>query len=296
MELDYKQMLAVTAGIVESARKNKGMSQIELAKELGVIQSTVCRVEKAQLSPTLYHWMKMCKILDIPEDAISVGYFDRARISKISSDSKEGGYPLPKPYVELRCVKVRWMLPILNFIKFELGEKIYLKMLDEMQMRPGFFVNIDNQVNVKFVDDFMEILSGYHKMDAKTQGKVMKYAGKSISHGVLAVSYLNANDQIDLVDRFLKNFNKYQRIFEIEVNKTEKNQIKFSAQVNKELLPTIEALGRERDAFLWDFFEHYLKRLSLFDFKNKNGVLKEVSVESSEPDQKFRRVVNISLT
>ena len=60
METNYNELLNVTAGIVETARRNAGYTQKELANHLGVIQSTISRIEKGVLSPTLFHWMEMC--------------------------------------------------------------------------------------------------------------------------------------------------------------------------------------------------------------------------------------------
>jgi DNA-binding XRE family transcriptional regulator len=86
MENNYQDLLNVTAGIVETARRNAGMTQKDLANSLGVIQSTISRIEKGILSPTLFHWIEMCELLKIPQDAISVGYLDHASTTRIKSD------------------------------------------------------------------------------------------------------------------------------------------------------------------------------------------------------------------
>jgi len=296
MSRNYDQLLNITAGIVETARKNSNMTQKELADHLGVIQSTVSRIEMGSLSPTLFHWMEMCKLLNIPHDAISIGYLDRCTFTKINSNRVEGGYTLPKPYRDNKCIKVRWILPFLNYIQNELGEKVYHSILTELKMKPTFFVNLDNQVNVPFINDLTTVLGDHQKITIKTKSGIMKYALMGSSHGALATTYRNANNQMDLIERFLSNSSKYQKLFTLEIEKVTPEQIKFYARVEEAPLKmVIDGLGREKDSFLWNFFEHFLQQFSLFEYKHRLEKPKEIIVNSTERDQNFQRLVTLSI-
>jgi len=295
METNHHDLLNVTAGIVETARRNSGLTQKNLADQLGVIQSTISRIEKGILSPTLFHWMEMCQIMKIPQDAISVGYLDFASITKIKSDQKEGGHILPKKYRDLRCLKVRQILPLINFLRNEFGDEAYLETIKSMGMRPTFFVNIDNQVNVAFLNDFLAQIGNFQKINRTTSKSILRYTSANDSHGILSNLYRNAQDQMDLMARYLKNTAKYQRAFNIEVKKTSDNEITFKAEIPEPLRPMILSLGIENENFLWNFYETYLKKFSLFDFKNKIGTNREINIESTERDNNFSREVHLSV-
>ncbi|MFI5391945.1 MAG: helix-turn-helix domain-containing protein, partial [Bacteriovoracales bacterium] len=227
MPKNYEQLLIITAGIVETARKNAGMTQKDLADKLEVIQSTVSRIELGTLSPTLFHWMQMCKLLNIPSDAISIGYLDRCTLTRFNSNEVEGGYSIPKAYRDLKCIKVRGILHFLNYTRNELGEKVYNSILSDLKMKPTFFVNLDNQVNLNFLNDFLSAFEDHQKLTSKTKNGIMKYAAFEKSHGALSTLYRNADSQIDLMGRFINNFAKYGKCFSLEIEKEKPDQITF---------------------------------------------------------------------
>ena len=295
MENNYEDLLNITAGIVETARRNAGMTQKELANSLGVIQSTISRIEKGILSPTLFHWMEMCEILKIPQDAISVGYLDHATVTKVKSDPKEGGHNIPKKYRDLRCFKVRQILPLINYVRAEYGDKAYIEVLKTIGMKPTFFINLDNQVNIAFVQDLIGLLGNNQKVNKKAARSILKYAAERSSHGVLSTLYNNASNQMDLMDRYFKNISKYQRAFNFEIKEVKGNQIFFRASPTDLIKPTILSIGTETENFLWDFYTTYLQNFSLYDYKNKLGKAREVQIESTERDSNFGRDVILTV-
>jgi transcriptional regulator with XRE-family HTH domain len=294
MLFDHDKMKLTAAGIVETARKSAGLSQIQLAERIGVIQSTISRIEKGVLAPTLYHWLEMCRVLDIPEDAIVIGYYDRGSVTKLNSDAKEGGFTLPKTYRKNKCIKVRHMLPLFNFVKNEIGDKTFKNILSDLKMKTPFFFNLDNQVNIPFVNDFIATLEKYHKIDRRNQGRIMKYASSFASHGVLGKLFRNAQNQLDLMDRYLTNAAKYQRLFSIENYLYTGNEITFSVEFNPALKKDLLSTGPERESFLWSFYVNYLKKFSLFDFKSKLQKTSEVIIQFTEANANFSRNVIIS--
>ncbi len=294
MNYDHDTMLIRTAGIVETARKNAGITQRELADSVGVIQSTISRIEKGVLAPTLFHWLGMCRVLNIPEDAISIGHFDRATTTRINSEAREGGYILPLAYRPLKCMKVRNFLPIFNFVREEYGEELLETILNDLKLKPTFFLNLDNQINMRFTDDFVNALGKYHPVDRRTQGRMVAYAASDKSHGVLSRLYKNAADQLDLIDRYLNNITKYHRVFSVDDYNFENGNISFKAQFHPEIQKVFDQMGDHRDDFLWDFYLNYLRKFSLFDFKNKYQKLKEVHIQSTPRNEQGIRQVKIS--
>jgi transcriptional regulator with XRE-family HTH domain len=294
MATDHDKLQIITGEIVETARKDAGMTQGELADASGVIQSTISRIEQGVLAPTLFHWLQISKILNIPEEALNIGYLDRNSTTKINSGIKEGGYTLPKAYGDLKCIKVRNYLPLFNYIRDEFGEETLKAIFADLKMKSTFFLNLDNQVNLNFPDDFLNTLGKYQKVDGRTLGRTLKYVASPDSHGVLARLFRNASDQLDLMDRYLKNITKYHRFFFLDNYKIGNNKITFEAKYPPEIQFIFDEMGAEKDEFLWQFYLSWMKKFSLFDYKNKLGTHKEVIIESTDRDKDGIRRVTIT--
>jgi DNA-binding XRE family transcriptional regulator len=294
MPKNYEQLLIITAGIVETARKNAGMTQKELADKLEVIQSTVSRIELGSLAPTLFHWMQMCKLLNIPHDAISIGYLDRCTLTRYNSNPVEGGYNIPKAYRDLKCIKVRGILHFLNYTRNELGENVYLSILSDLKMKPTFFVNLDNQVNLNFLNDFLSAFEDHQKLTSKTKNGIMKYAASEKSHGALSTLYRNADSQIDLMGRFINNAAKYGKAFTMEIEKENPDQITFITGTEEPLRKAFDKMGRAAEERIWSLFDYYLQNFSLFKYKHQEQKPKEIMVNISEREN-FQRQVTLTV-
>lgn len=51
-------------------RKEKGLTQEELAQEIGVTKAAISRYEKGERTPNIYLFAKMCSVLDISPDEL----------------------------------------------------------------------------------------------------------------------------------------------------------------------------------------------------------------------------------
>ena len=296
MAIDHEKLQIITGEIVETARKDAGMTQGELADASGVIQSTISRIEQGVLAPTLFHWMGISKILNIPEEALNIEYLDRNSTTKIHSGIKEGGYNLPKAYSELKCIKVRNYLPHFSYIRDKFGEETLQTIFSDLKMKSTFFLNLDNQVNLNFPDDFLNTLGKYQKVDGRTMGHTLKYVASPDSHGVLARLFRNASDQLDLMDRYLKNITKYHRVFFLDNYKVGNDKITFEAKYPPEISHIFDKMGEEKDEFLWQYYLSWMKKFSLFDYKNKIKTHKEINIDSTERDKNSIRRVTITTT
>ena len=68
---------------LKKTRLKAGLSQIELAEEIGVVQTIVSKYELDQLNPTVDTLIAICKILDITPDQL-LGYSDKETIYEIN--------------------------------------------------------------------------------------------------------------------------------------------------------------------------------------------------------------------
>jgi transcriptional regulator with XRE-family HTH domain len=82
--------------IIRAARQLFGLSQLQLARKIGVPQSRVSRWEKAKVAPSAFEWFELCKALGISTDSLlwAGKHFDRplSRFGRISRTIEEEQY------------------------------------------------------------------------------------------------------------------------------------------------------------------------------------------------------------
>ena len=289
MTINYEEMQKRSAQIVICARKRKGLTQSDLSEQLGIDQSTLSRIEKAVLAPPLFTWMELCEFLEIPENALTTGYLDLGSVVKINSSTREGGFKLPRSYTKDRCLSVREIAPIIAFIRRDLGFSVLEKISKEMGMDLNFYTNLDNTVNLKFLEDLLGILSKRKKYGVKDY---LKYASDPLSHGILSKQYKNATSQIDLLGRYLKNTAKYQKANDYSVKAVKKGEIKLVVTPNKDLLKSFDNISVGTVKFLSSYREEYFKKFSLYDFNGEK--LKPVKVAKAVGSESIEYVLSVA--
>lgn len=259
----------ITADIIISARKRKGLTQADVARHLDIAQSTISRIEAEQLTPSVFLWFEIAELLEIPVESIKHGYLDKKTKSKIESGKNENGFLIRTKYSKLKCVKVRTLLPLAYYIIDTWGQETFEEILKELGVERSFFTNLDNQVNLMFINDFAQTLKKRYSVNLGTMKEISNYIKLAKSHGSLAQEYLNAGSHIELLQKYIKNTSMYQSFLDFELNEigdgkkieliiTPTEQIKKPLKNKyKDLIPYIELLQEEN-----------LKYFSLFKYNN----------------------------
>ena len=55
---------------LQTLRKQKGLSQEELARRIGTSQTQICRIERGERYPSLRFILRMCRTLRIPPNEV----------------------------------------------------------------------------------------------------------------------------------------------------------------------------------------------------------------------------------
>lgn len=219
--MDYSEKYKkITADIIISARKKKGLTQADLSKHLNIAQSTISRIEAETLTPSVFMWFEIAKFLEIPIESISDGFIDCESDSEIETGKKENGFVLKAKYSKLKCLKVRSLMPLIYFIIDKLGQDSFEKIVEEMKLDRRFFVNLDNQVNLTFLADLIKILDEEHGITIGSIGEIGEYVPLEKSHGNLSIKYKHANDYAELLKVYVENATKYQSFFNLSIEPT----------------------------------------------------------------------------
>jgi len=274
---DISRMKKVTSDILISARKMKGMTQNDVSKTMGIAQSTLSRIEAKKLVPSIFLWLDISKMLDIPGDAIVEEAIDKETDAEVASGKNENGYSLLLKYSTLKCLKVRYLRPILLYIKDTLGETNFEDFCDYLNINRSFFANLDNQVNLLFLEDILKYLEVIGlKVNQDLIKEVVKNLQESKGHGRIFSNYKKAVGQHNLIKKYVASTSKYQDIFNYKIEPTSNlKELNLMGILN----PRLKGMLNEKViSFLEMYTEESFKAVSLLDFKNKNSQTQEATV------------------
>lgn len=250
----------ITADIIISARKKKGLTQAELSKHLNIAQSTISRIEAETLTPSIFTWFEIANFLEVPVESIKDGYLDQNTDSEITSGAFENGFKLKSKYSKLKCLKIRSIMPFIYFIIDKYGQEEFEKICDEMGLSPSFFINLDNQINIISLSDALNILKDKYCATFEDLKEISNYIGLEKAHGHLAKEYDQARTHKELLALYIKNASKYHSVFDVKVIEDETtNCIKISSVIVPEIKKQIDKKCQNVIKFLEFYKEINLK-------------------------------------
>jgi DNA-binding XRE family transcriptional regulator len=65
---DDNEVSIRTCKIIKNEREWRNLTQNQMANELGISQSALCKIENAKMLPTLLPWLRFCRFFDLPSD------------------------------------------------------------------------------------------------------------------------------------------------------------------------------------------------------------------------------------
>ncbi len=199
------------------------MTQLQVAKNLGVDQTTVSRMESGIQSVSAAFWFSFTDLMKVSAESAKHGFVDALTDSKPRSTPYENGFFIPTKYRSARCIKVRKLLPILSFIEtfsHDKKNKIYSK----LQLHKAFYFNLDNQINMVFYNDLVSHLPDYQSIS----GNIKDLSFKKNFHGDLKPCYSKIKDIKQILRLHFSNKPKYHHLFQYQIIKAQDDKIEFS--------------------------------------------------------------------
>ncbi len=239
---ELKEIKRTTAQIIISARKMLGLTQNDIADNLKIAQSTISRIEAKKLIPSMFLWMEISELLDIPYDSIPMGYLDKEIDAEIATGRNENGFLIPLKYSTNKCIKVRKLLPLVQFICDKWGKEKFEALVGKLRVNKNFFINLDNQLNVAFMHDFLELVEEEISLNDENIAEIANYLSCMKSHGRLARSYQNSHEHITLLKKYIKNSAKYQAIFNYKIESSSTNSLTVTIKKNPQIQTTHKTL------------------------------------------------------
>jgi hypothetical protein len=231
------------------------MTQITVAKALGISQGALSKLENGTLMPSTTNWYMFCELAKIPPDlSWRTGCVDLGTQVSYGSNDREGGFRIPERYARHQGSKVRTALPFLQYFRSRLGPRKLEAYLNRTGVDPDYFVVLDNQLNIEFTLDMARHLISAGCLKPKDVSALAAGVKDPCMHGRLAAEYDGARDYFGLAWSLSNHLTKY------EINSRYEFDVKRADHVDIRVTP--EPHLRQfayRDDTLRDFVCRYKK-------------------------------------
>jgi transcriptional regulator with XRE-family HTH domain len=203
--------------IIRAVRKAKGISQLELAKIMGIPQPTMSKIERGQSEINALQWAIFCEKFEIDHSSLLSGYveLDKSPIT-VSDEFEVGDFKLLKRYAEQRSTSVRFIAPILKYAEEVLGVDYNISFFKTKKIDPDYFYILDNTVNMRLVYEYLNELQKHVSLDKLLDG--YKTSSNPVLHGRLKKIYDFSNGPTDNVVYLVKEMKYYDLSYAYEAN------------------------------------------------------------------------------
>jgi transcriptional regulator with XRE-family HTH domain len=270
------QDISVKIGrVMRTARKLKGLSQIEIAASLGVNQATLSRYESGRLVPSVKDWYKFCQTINIDsQKTYLLGVIDN-HSKLISGLYYNNSFKLPDKYKNTHELKVRDLFPFWTLIKETYSEKEIKDWCKLKKIDSDIFYAHDMQVSFSLVTDLYDFLKT-SKSSSVILKDLVQISSNLEYYGFVEEEFLAQNEPIKIIKKFVLDSDFCNGLIKFSQLKTiEKNKTKFELKIKNSFMDDVDV-----DA---DAMSTYL------EFK-LNTIQKIAQLNSSKP--KSVKVIN----
>jgi transcriptional regulator with XRE-family HTH domain len=260
--------------IVRATRKQLAISQVDFAKDLGLMQSALSRIETGSQNLTAPQWLEICQLTGISLESIRYGYIEHQQPLDLQHGAKVGSFRLPTRYAHNRGSKVRATLPLLRYFKEQLGEKKLDAYFEKVKVDPDYFMNLENQINVGFSIDMCRTLIEKGKLKPKAVGAMTKVVRNRELHGRLHHEYDTRETSQELILSLLRNIRQYECNTVYAIDDSSRKGLLVSAIPEPHFAEVVPKGDSEMGEFLCQY-----KRSYLSDFSTYNGRPKKPATE-----------------
>lgn len=269
----------IAANIIICARKMKRLTQSDVTKSVGLAQSTLSRIEAGILVPSVFLWMDLTDLLDIPVDALRYGVLDGLSKTEIRSGIFENGFKVPRIYAKEKCVKVREIAPIIRYIVSKFGDKKAKRMLKELGIDRDFFTCYDNQFNLALVDDLVTYLRDAFSFTPAQMSDLVEHGMRDqFIHGRMAPEYRHCENSLELVQKYLKNIQMYHTLYRQDISAVSERELVITYTPNPTVFDQIKNCSQFTREFLCEYKRLYIENLPQMTFSKNASLYEKVSV------------------
>ena len=236
---------------MRAARKKNGITQMNVARKIGVSQSALSKMESGYLIPSAPQWFDFCGITQIAPESLTTGFIERTQ-----GESSDTAFRLPKSYREHRGSKARAVQPFLRFAREALGEEKADELIESLQVDPDYFTDLDHQISMTFSLDLVRKLISAGSLKVDALDRLVGPVSEPAFHGSLGRKYLAEASWIERFKLLLGNAPLYESNFKYRVEEQNEKGLAFSIAPEAHLA----SIKYKDDALLGDFLCKFKQR------------------------------------
>lgn len=253
------------ARVFRLARKERGLSQIQLASVLGVDQAAISRIESGRQELGATDLVIISQDLHIATECFSTGYLETMEPTQVRSDPYEGSFKIPSEYRESRASKVRNTIPFLNLFRERLGEKKLQQYLETKKLDPDFFYCLDKQINIRFSIDLYKTMLQAGVLNSQDLSSIAAEVPRPSFHGLIRHRYEGISSPASLLTSLIANSRNYEANFSYELSASKKNQVEITATPGDHLGHGALRIQGDDGRMVCDYKAHYFKNFSAYN-------------------------------
>jgi transcriptional regulator with XRE-family HTH domain len=250
-----------TSRVLRSARKLRGFTQTEAAKNLEISQGMISKLESGILAPSASLWFAATKLFAIDAaDSFETGYIDTF-FSQNKSGMSENLFRIHSRYLENAEYSIRTIAPVLHYLEAKKGESALKAFLKSKKIDVDYFNILDAKLNVNFLSELVEHISKDQVFSKEQLSTMLNEVGMPGLHGHLRHLYDSAKDSKALLKVFAENGSFYNAGSKYSFKDISKNKVNISVS-----MPDQPKLN----SFLVSYHREFLKKIA--SYGNAKGV------------------------
>lgn len=212
-------------------RKVAGVTQMEMAKTLGIEQASVSRIEAGSqwLSPA--QLVKLCSYFGISAEAIFSGKYNADEIARRFGQEIR----LPQRYSKLAYSKVRELMPLIAFARQKKGDAFIDSFLEETHISQILMMSPSHSVGVNCYLDLMSHMISADILNPRTASDMAHLANQREMHVFLDEIYSAHEGPLDLMQSRIENAHHYDGNFKYKLVEVQSEFIEVSVRPEKHL-------------------------------------------------------------
>lgn len=241
--------------LLKAIRKHQRLGQVQVAKYLNLEQSSYSRVESGSQKLTAEQWFLFCEMTQTPPDAAFLGYIDFLRPIGSQGIGAESEFDLPERYAFERGSSIRKILPLVEYAKKEWGKKKWTDYLQKVELKPDFFLYLDNEINLNFEMDLARELIKGGSLTPKALPEILAPVTTPSFQGQLRFHYRNVQEPSERLKKLFSDQKHYETYFNYTVLEESPGSMDISVTPGDHL----GAFSYRKDSILHDHLCRYRK-------------------------------------
>ena len=265
-----------TSGLMRTARKRAGLSQVEVAQHLGVSQGALSKLENGILVPNAPQWFQFCDLTSISPDSLASGYLETLRPISDEIHELEQGYRLEKRYLQHRSSKVRTLLPWINYLKHHLGETKVEALCDRLKIDNDIFLDYDFQVSLELLLDLLVEASTLGLLTKDQLFELRRVLILPRNHGSISEVYQASSHPAERLERLIENSSLYERNFHYSLESVAGKNPRQTLMIKPALtLAEIPYRRKELGDFLCQYKRLYFSNVPVWGSKYRTDLIEK---------------------